>query len=203
MSTLKWHYVLDYQGNAMISVYPLCQLLEDGMSLKQFPTQQLVVWVNELRLPLREIMQRTGMTRQGIWKRLKHAGCFIPRRAPEGAPGIWVVVSCAWCGQPIRKRKRLALRSLHHFCNETCHYASLEAPGYYPWRQGCRLARAIVAQHFTLEPQHVVHHKDGDNRNNDRKNLAVYASNADHVKHHRGKRVVPLWDGSSVHEKEA
>lgn len=167
------------------------------MMKNEISTQQLVVWVNEMRLPLAEIMLRSGMTRQGIWKRLKEANAFIPRRAPDGAPGVYVTVLCTFCGVEIKRRKRLVLRTMRQFCSEDCYFAALEQPGYHPWRHGCRLARAIVHLHFDLQPQHVVHHKDEDNRNNDKANLAVFASHADHMAYHRGKRVDVLWDGAN------
>ena len=82
------------------------------------------------------------------------------------------------------------------YCNQACYMASLYNPGYKPWRQGQRLARAIVSQYFVLPEGAIVHHKDGDNRNNDRANLAVYAGNGDHVRAHRTRKsVLPLWDG--------
>lgn len=167
------------------------------MARVRIETPQLVVWANELRLPMDEIMRRSGMTRVGIWKRLKAAGAFIPRCAPEGAPGIWVTVPCAFCGTGVKRRKRLVLRTMKQFCTQNCYFASLEKPGYVHSRHGCRLARAIVHLHFALQPEHIVHHKDGDERNNDKANLAVYASQADHMAHHRGKHVKTVWDGAA------
>jgi hypothetical protein len=161
-------------------------------------TQQLVVWVNQFRYPLRKVEELSGMTRQAIWKRLKASGCLVPRRAKGGAPGIMVEVACAFCSRAIRRHKRrmLKLDTLKSFCSMDCYAASLAQSGYVESRHGSRLARAIVAQHFALEPLHRVHHKDGDQRNNDRSNLMVFASQADHMAHHRGRTVMPLWDGA-------
>ena len=52
-----------------------------------------------------------------------------------------------------------------------------------------------MGQYFHLEPQHIVHHKDSNQRNNDLANLLVFASASDHLKHHHGSKVSPLWDG--------
>ena len=166
---------------------------------KQVETQQLVVWVNHQRLPMREVEQLSGMTRQAIWKRLHRAHCYIPRRVKGGAPGVMIEVNCAWCSTPLKRHRRkvLKLKTMRSFCNAECYYAALEAPGYFPWRHGSRLARSIVAQRFALEREHIVHHKDGDQRNNDVKNLAVYASNSAHMAHHRGRKVDTLWDGAT------
>ncbi|MGL5937061.1 MAG: hypothetical protein ACRCZI_15730 [Cetobacterium sp.] len=161
-------------------------------------TQHLVVWVNQQRLPMAEVVRLSGLTRQAIWKRLRYAGCLIPRRVKGGAPGVMIETACAFCSQPIRrhKRKMLKLKTLRSFCSMDCYAASLAQSGYVEYRHGSRLARAIVAQHFALEPQHIVHHKDGDQRNNDRANFLVFASQADHMAHHRGRSVVALWDGA-------
>ena len=161
-------------------------------------TNQLVHFVNELRLPMRTVECRTGLTRQGIYKRLKKAGVLIPRRAKDGAVGVYMSVRCAWCQEEIKRRKKQIIGVMRSFCNESCYYASLETSGYIQWRQGSRIARAIVAKHFPLEREHVVHHQDGDQRNNVLDNLAVFESNAVHMAHHRGRKVVPLWDGAHV-----
>jgi len=55
----------------------------------------------------------------------------------------------------------------------------------------------MLAQHFALAPDHVVHHKDDNNRHNDLANLAVFADQADHMRHHRGVAVDTLWDGAA------
>ena len=168
------------------------------MSQKLVSTQDLVVWVNKKRLPMAQVEALSGMTRQGIFKRLKAEGRFIPRRAKDGAPGVYVRVDCAWCGLPVKRRKKLLMQldTLRSFCNQVCYAAALENPSYVEWRQGSRLAQTVVGQHFRLRPGYVVHHKDGDQRNNDRSNLMVFASIADHTTHHRGRKIKPLWDGA-------
>lgn len=170
------------------------------MAHSSVSTQDLVVWVNEQRRPLAEVMQRTGMTRQGIYKRLKQAGCYVPRRAPGGAPGVHVEIACSYCGARIMRRKRQILKAglMRQFCNTTCYFAALENPSFQVSRQGSRLARAVVQQHFPLESHHIVHHKDGNQTNNDRANLMVFANQSDHLKHHRGRAVRPLWDGGDT-----
>lgn len=168
------------------------------MTAERVSTQHLVVLVNEKRLPLAEVARLTGLTRQAIWKRLKADGVLVKRREKGGAPGVMVETVCAYCGVELSRHKRQLLKAdqLRAFCGETCYFAALENPNYAQWRQGCRLARAIVSQRFPLQHQHVVHHKDGDNRNNDRSNLVVFATQAEHIAHHRGRTIAPLWDGA-------
>ena len=131
-----------------------------------------------------------GITRQAIWKRLKAAGIDISGR-------YWQRVDCGYCGTKLDRRKSYMTDKAKVFCNTECYYANRENPGYKPWRHGSRLARAIVAQRFALDSLHVVHHKDGDQRNNNLDNLVVYASQSDHIKAHHGKsKVTPVWDGA-------
>ena len=160
------------------------------MNRKPVKTQDIVVMFTRDHLTLRQIAAKVGMTHAGVWKRLRAAG--IEREA-----GTWVRVSCSFCGNPTRKHRASWRKTEKHYCREACYYADLESSGYKPWRQGQRLARAIVSQYFSIPEGAVVHHKDGDNRNNDRANLAVYAGNGDHVRAHRTtKPVVVLWDGA-------
>lgn len=163
-------------------------------------TQDLVVLVNQIQLPMDEIETRTGLTRQGIWKRLKRAGVLVPRRAPGGAPSKVTIRACAFCGASVKRYKKRMIRQnqLNVFCNESCYVASLEQHPYEEWRQGTNLARAIVANHFPLERGQIVHHKDGDQRNNDLSNLMVFATQAQHMAFHRGRKIIPLFDGATV-----
>lgn len=159
---------------------------------RHIKTQDLVAWYIDGHFTLRQIAKLSGISPPAVHKRLARAG--ITREQ-----GTWVTVKCDMCGKDFRKHRAYWRRSIEHYCNRECQAASMESPGYKPWRQGQRLARAIVAQYRRLEPGEIVHHKDGDDRNNDRSNLAVYASNSDHIKAHHGKsRVEPIWDGASV-----
>ena len=156
---------------------------------KHIKTQDVVTWYIRDHLTLAEIAKLTGMSRPAVHKRLKNAGITAEQ-------GTWVSVACSFCGKAIRKRRGAWRKVEKPYCNPACYYADLENPGYKPWRQGQRLARALVSQYFTIPDGAVVHHKDGDNRNNDKANLAVYASNGDHVKAHRTRKPVDLlWDG--------
>lgn len=140
-------------------------------------------------MTLREIGARVGMSHAGVMRRLHRAGV-------SAREGEYVKISCGYCGCEIERVRSRARRAAQSYCNSECYYASMDGERYKPWRQGQRIARAIVAQYFELEPEHVVDHHDGDNRNNDKANLRVYASQADHMAMHRGHKVEPLWDGA-------
>jgi len=164
------------------------------LGFKHVKTQDVVAWYTKDHLTLRQIARLTGMTHTGIHKRLRAAGV-------SAQDGEWVKTDCSFCGTPIRKRRKQWHRNNKNYCNQPCYIASLENPGYKPWRQGCRLARALVSQYFRLDPGMVVHHQDGDDRNNDLSNLRVYASQVDHTSIHRGGKTEPIWDGSKIPSK--
>lgn len=136
-----------------------------------------------------------GVCRQQIWKILQSKEVNTSK-GKDGA--TWIKYLCNFCGKPSEMRRARWRNSEKHYCSNECYYASIENPGYHPWRQGQRLARAIVAQYFPLQPEHIPHHKDGDCRNNNLDNLAVYASHSDHLKatHHNNGNIKPIWDGA-------
>lgn len=119
-----------------------------------------------------------------------------------------VTICCAFCGeysQRVASRTRNGdhRRKMRMYCSQDHYMAALARSNYVPWRQGGRIARAAVAKHFPLEDAHIVHHKDDNQRHNELSNLAVFASHAEHMAHHRGRPVVPLWDGATAPLKEA
>lgn len=128
------------------------------------------------------IGRRVGLTRARISQILKRAN--QPQAAKRGFR------FCAWCGTqflafPCQTRK---------YCSIAC-VGAAKNKSVVQWRQGQRIAREIVSKHFNLQPEHIVHHEDKNNRNNDIANLLVFASQADHMAYHHGSEVKPLWDG--------
>lgn len=163
------------------------------MKKRQTPgTDIMTVWYTQAHLTIRQIAQLSGMSHTGVWKRLRTAGI-------TAHDGEWVNLTCSFCGAAF-ERPRCQAKRENAYCCEEHYFAALENPGYKPWRQGQRLARAIVAQYYHLLPDHVTHHEDGNNRNNDRTNLRVFASQGDHLKYHRSlkEKPQPLWDGSKI-----
>ena len=155
-------------------------------------TQDVVVMYTVRHWTMQQIADQVGMSKAAISKRLKIWGIKIE-------DGEWVRLTCDFCGKEFRRTRARWRDKIEHFCSTECYYASRENPGYHPWRQGQRLARAIVSQYFKLEQENVIHHKDDDNRNNDRANLLVFFNQSDHMKFHHGKNhVTPIWDGANI-----
>ena len=136
-------------------------------------------------LTLREIGKKVKLSAPGVQKRLKAAGITSEQ-------GEWVGKECEFCG---KEYKITRSRKGNKYCSTACYGAAITSPQSHLWRHGQRLARLIVAQHYPLQPGHVVHHVDGDDRNNDRRNLVVYASQGDHISAHRGGKTTPIWTG--------
>lgn len=91
------------------------------------------------------------------------------------------------CGVPTKRKK---------YASMECYMRAVCQRPHISWRHGRRIARHVVSQVFPLEPQHVVHHVDGDNRNNSLSNLWVFACHGDHMSHHRGGITrKPIWRG--------
>ena len=154
--------------------------------------QDVVALYTIQHFTMEEIGKLAGVTRQSIRMVL-----IKKRISPQ--QGEWVTFNCDFCGKESKKTRGYWRKRIHNYCSNECYYASIENPGYYQSRQGQRIARAIVNQYFRLEPEHIVHHKDGDTRHNDLINLAVYASHSDHLKatHHHNGNVKPIWDGAT------
>jgi hypothetical protein len=111
-------------------------------------------------------------------------------------------LKCKHCGASIYLRKADARRNVEkRFCSRECYYGYLKGNSLYnEWRHGTRIARSKMAQIVNLQPEHRVHHIDGNERNNDLANLMVLASATDHGKIHRliNHGVTPIFDGSSM-----
>lgn len=147
----------------------------------------------ESDLQVRHIATLAGIGRESVWKRLKRLGVATAGRGT-------VAVTCAFCGMEFNRYRTRASKTDKDYCNAECYFASRENPGYVPWRHGQRLARALVSQHIRLLPEWVIHHKDGNNKNNDISNLVVFESQKIHLKHHHNKIGIDaaLWDGANV-----
>lgn len=149
---------------------------------------------NEL-VPMIELASRYNMTRQGIHKILRRAGV---NTALDKIP-----VSCTACDKEFVVPRCRMRRSKHLFCCQECYTAWLQAGSRYQHsRCGMRFARNKVAEWFSNKrwrfvDSYIIHHKDGNNYNNQIHNLMVFKNQGDHIRHHRGFTTKPVWDGSN------
>ena len=142
--------------------------------------------------PAIELALKYGITRQGIYKVLKRHGVN-----PNDFGTM--KVSCSACHKEIIRPRCKIRTQKDHLCSHECYSAFLSAGWpYHEFRHGGRIARTKVSEYFDLQPDHIVHHKDRNQRNNILSNLLVFANQGDHLRHHRGFEVRPLWDGAEV-----
>ena len=127
------------------------------------------------------IASHFGVSKSAISIRLSRKVLRRNRARPS------VLCACG-CGLQVKARK---------YASRACYFQAVTRQPYVSWRQGQRIARSVVSQHFTLRRCHVVHHVDRDCRNNSISNLWVFATHADHMSHHRGGMAQPIWRGQA------
>ena len=141
-----------------------------------------------------DIAKRYSLTRQRIWQVLKAAGVDTTKK------GAMIKVICAYCGGEFKRIRCQVRKSKNNFCSNECYYAWLSdrSSNHEPWRHGMRIGRAVASKYLYLEPEYVVHHEDGNNRNNDVSNLKVFKNSKDHLLYHRGFNTKPIWEGTTA-----
>ena len=137
---------------------------------------------------VRDIAARYGVSRAAIYKTLAAHGVKATGRTKR---------RCGTCGAQMSVTRGRARKSEKVYCSTECYMQVVRNPTYRPRRQGQRIARRTVREFYPLEPQHIVHHIDGDQSNNAPNNLMVFKDHADHMRWHRtqGQRGAPLWRG--------
>lgn len=146
-------------------------------------------------IPMAELAERYGVTRQAIFKMIRKAGIDTSKEAAH------MNVSCSCCGEITTRIRCQVRKSKHIFCSEECYFAWLKHGNGNPLvmhRQSSRIARKIVQEYFALAPTHTVHHEDRNQYNNNINNLKVFTCQGDHVRYHRGFTVPILFDGSTI-----
>lgn len=125
---------------------------------------------------LREMAEKYGCSRQCILDRMREAG--IPRLPAWSQPGER---NGQWKGG----------RQI-----DSDGYVLIHSPNHPDANaSGCVREHRLVMEGMIgrrLAPSEVVHHRDGDKRNNSPENLQLFASNADHLRHELKGRI-PKW----------
>jgi hypothetical protein len=143
-----------------------------------------------------DIAASYNLTRQAIWHVLKGFCAINPNRKNQR-------FVCLVCHKNYT-RPNCRTNTKGAYCSAKCYHANMRTFHFKKSRHGTRLARAAVASCFELQPTHVVHHVDHDERNNELANLVVFATASEHSKyhhwerHHVGLPPLPLWRGDSL-----
>lgn len=151
-------------------------------------TSEAITLFNEKLYSLRMIANKLGVTPMGVKKFLNRNGIDTKKRK-------WVV-RCDECGKEFLKHRCQIRENEENFCSRECYFVHRHNPTAIIHRQSMRQARRIVERFFDLKIGHVVHHVDGNDYNNNPKNLWVFENNSDHTKfHHHNNNASPIWRG--------
>jgi len=151
----------------------------------QNANDELIKLYTDQELTLRQIAKKYKVSYQTIHQRLQRLG--ISRNTKK------ILTSCAFCATPIEVFVSRASKQEKHYCNKDCFAAGLEKTPYKAWKREQRVTRTVVNKYFKLSDDHVVDYLDGNNKNNDINNLAVYASEEDRIKAKQGQKVKVIW----------
>lgn len=146
-------------------------------------------WYTQEHLTGEEIGRLVGVSQRSVSRWLKALGITTD-------DGEHVHTTCAQCAAPVTVNRGRWRKNRRVFCSQSCYYDRRANPDYKRDTYGMRQARkAVMAAGFPLLKGHVVHHHDGDNRNNSVENLAVFESQRDHMRFHHHGDAAPIWDG--------
>jgi hypothetical protein len=142
------------------------------------------------------IAKALGYSRAGIKKFLNHAGYDTSKSIARN-----MTIECLNCGKKVTKPTCIGRKT--KYCSSGCYYEFMKDGEYKPYRQGQRIGRAMlqpyISRYFGKNQKFVVHHKDGDDHNNNFNNLIAFYSQSDHLAYHRKHRIVSaLIDGSNI-----
>lgn len=120
----------------------------------------------------------------------------------DPAKGYRVIRECAVCGTEVKIRRGRARTTRNTYCSHECWLAYLASLGdtYKPNSYGCRAAKRTVSEvwpYYSPKAGHIVHHINKDQADNRICNLMVFASQRDHMRHHRGIASEPIWRGDT------
>ena len=165
---------------------------EESQPRRIDPQTAIHLWTEKL-YSANMIAKEMGFSRYGIIKCLNKYGIDTSKNG-----GVWV--KCSYCGKQIKFPKFRARKNEKTYCNQDCYLKDLHNPGFVEWRQGTRRARKVVEKVFDIQPEHIPHHIDGDQRNNNIDNLMVFESSSDHHKWHRldNPGIIPIFNGRTT-----
>lgn len=144
--------------------------------------------------PARSIAQRYGVTRTYIYKILKYNGVDTTKSGSNARQEV----SCHFCGATIIVTRGRLRQKKNIYCSNKCWLNHLKKIRIGKTdRYGGMIGRETVRMLWKgLTKEMVVHHVDGDEKNNHVSNLLVYATQGDHLRAHRGYPATPVWTGA-------
>lgn len=141
--------------------------------------QSEIIYAFKSLVSVIELAKQYEVSRQAIYKLLKKNN--IESNAV-------LIVNCSTCGAKIKRHRCRVRRQKNLFCDNKCQSAYSDAK---IGKQ--KMARYKVSEYFKLKPEHIVHFDDGNDWNTTIYNLAVFENQRDHILHHLGRNIKPLW----------
>lgn len=142
------------------------------------------------------LAKRYAVSRAGIYEVLKRGGVDTAK----GGPNVVLFVSCCVCGKVIPKYRSEVRRTKRSFCDQGC-VRTFQKHGdgqiTIVRKQSLEEARMVISKYFPIRPEHVIHRENGNDFDNDPRNLKVFACQGDHIRYHQGAIVPILWDGAA------
>jgi hypothetical protein len=154
------------------------------------PRQQLnaIRLYSEKHVPVSALATRYKVHRQSIYILLKRHNVDTTKRL--------FPVTCEVCGTEMMRHRYTIRNKKHVFCSQDCYVVFRTVQAEETAVTEPRF-RVLAKGYFPgLQPENVIHHRDGRLWNNGKRNLVVYDSTKTHYLHHLGKRVKALWDGT-------
>jgi hypothetical protein len=159
---------------------------------------EIVQLYSKKLIPMIELSKRFNISRHYVWKILNKNNINTSK-----AIAAHINTNCFVCDKKINVVRCHYRKTLHNFCSRECFYKWLNRRDtinpLISNRHGMRLARKIISDIFDLQPEHIVHHEDRNDFNNNLSNLRVFKNQGDHVKYHRDFDIMPVFDGSKTH----
>ncbi len=109
---------------------------------------------------------------------------FLNKYGVNTSKGQFFII-CDNCGVKSFRPRCQIRGKIHKFCSDKCYYEFINNPEYLQNRHGQRIGRKRVEEKFGYIPEFVLHHKDGNDLNNELSNLVVFKNHSDHMKFHR------------------
>lgn len=169
--------------------------------LELFKKNRYIVETYEIELELGISPQEVGslmshLTREGLIRNVGKGSSLLSKH--NGTQWVLLetenskIVKCKNCGREWPEPKSRIKRGLGKFCSRDCYFEyDVITSTEYRWiRLGngelMKEHRYVMEQYLgrKLHPGEVVHHIDGDKRNNDINNLMLFPNHKEHYRHH-------------------
>jgi len=125
-----------------------------------------------------KIAQRYGCSRQHVYNVLERLGVDTAKKMQT--------TSCKICGAPVERTRGQMRRHFHNYCSPECWAIEVGSPEYQERRQADRVAREVVRGVYSLKPENVVLHLDGNHWNRALENLYVVRTLEEKLMFERG-----------------